>query len=269
MAYDRGREQLYVGAYMKRGTAFGPGGPGAIYLIDVRTGAISQWAGLAAGPDWHNLSDSFDADAAPWVGKTSLGDIELAEDATELYVLNLWDRRIWRFSVPDGQLLGAFAIGGLDQPWAEDARPLGLGYRDGWLYHGVINSQETVKIGARPWAHVYRSRPDGSEMTEVAALDMGYDRPVGWATWSDTFTAHQPMLGDIEFRPDGDLILGFRDRRGDAQIFTIAQGDTLPTRREGDRWRVITDPSTTRTTWPPTTRTTGGRWQRSRAGTGR
>lgn len=242
LAYHRGHEQIYVAAYMKRGTAFGPGGPGAIYRIDVRTGEIVAWANLAAGPDWHNLADNFDAAAAPWAGKSSLGDIELSEDGTELFVVNLWDRRIWRFAVPDGQLLGAFAIGGLDQPWAEDARPLGLGFRDGWLYHGVVNSQETIKVGARPWSHVYRSRPDGAERAEVLALDMSYNRSVAWSAWSDTFSTNQPLLADIEFRPDGEPILGFRDRRGDAQIFSIGQGETLPTRREGERWRAVADP---------------------------
>jgi Mg-chelatase subunit ChlD len=52
----------------------------------------------------------------------------------------------------------------------------------------------------------------------------------------------QPILADIEFRPDGDPILGLRDRQGDMQPFTIGMGDLLPTVRTGDRWDVITDP---------------------------
>ncbi len=244
LAQDLARNQLYAGAFHKRGTFFGPGGPGGVYRIDLATGDVQLWATLPAGPDYHQLGTGFDAPAAEWATKVGLGDIELSDDGSTLFVMNLWDRRIWRFSVPDGAQLPPLAIGAATEGWFDDARPFGLGFRDGWLYHGVVDTVERLAAGGVPVAYVYRSRPDGGEMTEVARFDMDYTRPGGmpWSRWNAGPGVHQPVLSDIEFRPDGGLILGLRDRLGDAQILTIAQGDLLPTRRNGERWDVITDP---------------------------
>jgi Mg-chelatase subunit ChlD len=244
LAWDQARGQLYAGAFHKRGTFFGPGGPGAVYRIDVATGEVIEFARMAAGPDFHVPGGNFDEPAAPWVGKLSLGDVELDAAGGTLFVMNLWDRRVHRFSVPDGAELGSFPAGDEEASWIEDARPFGLGFRDGWLFQGVVDAAERAGAGGVPVGYVYRSRPDGAELAEVARFDLDYARPAGtlWNAWSDATGTDQPILSDIEFRPDGDLLLGLRDRRGDSQILTIGMGDLLPTVKNGDRWDVVTDP---------------------------
>src|SRR3990170_1242483 len=56
LAYDWRRHQLYAAAYHKRMTVFGPGGPGAIYLVDLDRSSAHDWARLEAGPDQHDTS---------------------------------------------------------------------------------------------------------------------------------------------------------------------------------------------------------------------
>lgn len=253
VATDHGRAQVYVGAYHKRGTIFGPGGPGQVYRIDLRTRAIIPWAALDAGPDHHAPAVDFDQSAAGWVGKVGLGDIELDTYATTLFVMNLFDRRIHRFRVPDGAWLGAFAHGAAAETWAQDARPFGLGFRDGWLYHGVVDAREAQGRGGAPTGMVFRSRADGSEMTEVARFDFSYLHDPPWGPWAtvdvfDSPSTAQPMLSDIEFRPGGDLVLGIRDRLADVIVWT-GFGDLLSTRRVGDRWEVVTVPERYQDQW--------------------
>lgn len=250
LAYDPARNQLYAAAYHKRATEFGPGGPGAIYVIDVAAGTLRRWASLAVGPEHHDQRNNDDLPAATWVGRASLGDIELAEDGSELYVASLYDGRIHRFSVPDGRVLGSFGHGATGQSWARSARLMGLGVKDGWLFHGVVDSTGDSNERGLPMAYVYRSRSDGAELAEVASAALDYGRTPNWSKWSDLqpppYTG-QAMLADIEFRADGGLVLGLRDRVMDTTRSwpagrAYAMGDLLPATPKGERWDVVTTP---------------------------
>jgi hypothetical protein len=247
LAYDGRRGQLYAGAYHKRNTAFGPAGTGAIYRLDLGRGAVGPWALLPGGPDTHGPTDDWDAPAAAGVGRLGLGDLELDEAGTSLFAVSLADRRIYRYAIPDGALQDAFAHGAADAPWAEDARPFALAFRDGWLYHGVVDAAERYGNPAGPArgsAHVYRSRPDGGAMHEVMGFALDYERRgaagPGWRDWSAVVPGADPqtagaMLTGLAFRPNGDPIIGLRDRAGDATLGP-GEGDVLPTFTLGEGW---------------------------------
>ncbi|MEL6394121.1 MAG: hypothetical protein AAFR97_15360, partial [Bacteroidota bacterium] len=112
-AYSRASNSLFASAFMKRHTAFGPGGTGAIYKIDlngeVPTAPISSTgvstfldlnslfgtntAGVNPHPNGSNFnrdSDSYDA-----VGKRGLGGLALSETDNVLWTINLADRRLY------------------------------------------------------------------------------------------------------------------------------------------------------------------------------
>jgi Mg-chelatase subunit ChlD len=256
VAHDLERDQVYVGAYTKRLARYGPLGPGGIYRIDLRTGEIEPWAILEAGDDPHQMRATFaDLAAASYVGRVGLGDIEMSEGNDQLYAVNLADKLIYRFSVPDGRLIDAFPHGAAGQWWAADAAPFGLAFRDGWLYHGVVDTLmtpfeagESADQRRAQRGFVYRSRPDGSDMREVVQVDLDYGRSPPWEPWAlqlpDNTTRREPMLVDIEFRTDGDLILGVRDRGGDARILRAGHGDMVLTMgiEDGDRYIPLTIP---------------------------
>ena len=69
--------------------------------------------------------------------------------------------------------------------WAADARPFALAWRDGWLFHGVVNAREDGGLGGELAGYVYRSRPDGSDMTLAGTV-------IGLALWADSPQASVP-----------------------------------------------------------------------------
>ena len=113
-------------------------------------------------------------------------------------------------------------------------------------------------------AYVYRSRPDGSQMSEWARLDLAYGRrPAGWTGWANAaeyvgksrgqvgYGVGPPgaLLSDILPRPDGRLTLGLRDRTVDLapSLYRLpvrewGSGDTLTLLPGSPEWTIENGP---------------------------
>ena len=278
LGFDARTGDLYAGAYFKRGTGFGSGGPGAIYRIPFTGtggtgyGTPAPWATLPATTNEHttstdpqqwvadNLPASFDA-----VGKTSLGDVEVAADGSELYAVNLEDRQLHR--VPLGGTPGTVGPGTpIPAPGgcpANDWRPFGLGVHRGTVYvGGVCSNQSANPVTAPGDAYVLSFNPaSGSFSAPVLSFPLTYSRKCAndavnrrgfpdnanllsncssvrvaqWRAWVNaaqapnvgSFDAYpQAMLSDIAFDRDA-MVLGMRDRYGD-QMGNAAYGPRYP-----------------------------------------
>jgi hypothetical protein len=283
LAHAPGAGAAFAAAFQKRGQLFGPEGPGAIYRVELATGARhGLFAEVpASGDNLHearNLSGAWtDEPARNAAGKNSLGDLELSEDGTTLFVVNLADRRIYRYDVATAQLLGSFAHGAAAEPWAADARPFALAFHEGRLYHGLVNSAESSQRRADLAAYVYSSAPDGTDMRQVAALPLTYPRGVArvagviqgapleevsidWQPWKNGYSAlrklalavyPQPILADIEFDNAGNMLLGLRDRQVDMTLGYqwrqgddiekpgLGVGDLILAHRQGEAWAPV------------------------------
>jgi len=239
LAFDASGQHVYAAAFLKRGTLFPPAGPGAIYRIDLASGSVTPWVMLPAGAgDVHRLRSEYDAPAAAWVGRMSLADIDIDPNSATLLAANLLDGRIYRLALAGGAVLGSFTHGAASLPWGKDARAFGLAVHDGWLYHGVVDRAVSSQGIANPVGHVYRSRPDGSELREVAAFPLdpqGNDAPL--TPWD---SADQPVLSDFVFRPDGSLVIAVRNLAIDATVDTVPPrlGDVLSADPTGDSFQV-------------------------------
>jgi hypothetical protein len=277
LGYHGDSEILYAAAVHKRGTHFGPAGPGGIYSINLRTGAVTTFAVVPnAGVDTHTRSTDYfpDRGGRYGSGKTSLGDLDLNEANTELYVTNLFDRRIYRYSLANAALLGSFAHGAANEPWAQDARPFGLRFHQGRLYHGVVRTAEQSRSRDELFGFVYSSLPDGSDMRQETAVALDFERGwiwpnsgrARWQPWQDppgritqgnAGRFPMPILADIEFSRRGNMIQGYRDRFGDTTFYTVAPtppppgefyyntaaGDILhAVPNPGGGWNTITSP---------------------------
>ena len=264
LAYDVPRGLAYAAAYHKRGAALGPGGPGAVYVVDIAAGTVRVLATLPNGPDRHDFKTEDDRAAADWVTRSGLGDIDLDDSGDFLFVSNLADGRVYQLATADGRVRGSFLNGGAATDWRRNARLFGLGWSAGWLYHGVVDSRELLSQPGALKAYVYRSRPDGSQMSEWARLDLAYGRrPAGWTGWANAaeyvgksrgqvgYGVGPPgaLLSDILPRPDGRLTLGLRDRTVDLapSLYRLpvrewGSGDTLTLLPGSPEWTIENGP---------------------------
>jgi subtilisin-like proprotein convertase family protein len=170
VAYDGLRGQIYASSLVKRHAGLGStGNPTTIYAITPYTDAtVIPWFTLdPAAPDphanpanWHEDFAVFDA-----VGKSGWGDLDIAEDYSALYGVDLGTRHLVIIPLqPDStpgpvtqidlmahlptNLVGTAAE---QCPSTDDIRPFGLGVNDGALYVGVVcSAQSTVPAGALP-----------------------------------------------------------------------------------------------------------------------
>jgi hypothetical protein len=192
-------------------------------------------------------------DPAAWdaAGKEAIGDMDIGSNDDTLWLINLADRTLYSMfiGIPASAPAGVSTTTPITLPAgatacpASDVRPWAVEIYRGEVYVGVVCSAETsqnvndlrayiIKTGeAAPGAFslVYEfslNYPRGV----VSASGTGF--PAEWRPWSPVFTSicenpctpgfaysnqiiyPQPILADIEFDTDGDMILGFMDRLG-------------------------------------------------------
>lgn len=254
LAYRRQTETIYAGAFLKRHTGFGPNGAGAIYAID-SAGNVSLFTTLDAAPatpvhtDGTEYADHpgvnpwvVDREAYDWVGKAGLGDMTMSDDDSTLYVVNLFDRRLYSIPVdnPGGISSVALPTSLPGCPSTGDARPFAVEFHDGQVFVGITCTAESNQNAASLNGYVYAAAPGSGSFSLVLSFPLDYPRtcidqafsaacetahPADWLPWSPTMqttyfngtviTYPQPWLSDIEFDNNGDMIIGIRDRFGD------------------------------------------------------
>jgi uncharacterized repeat protein (TIGR01451 family) len=283
LSYQAMTGNLFAGAFMKRHSGFGPGGPCAIYRIDTAaapTGSvfytIPNCAGAAPFPLDPHADASFpnvDALSFDAVGKISLGDVDIFDDDQTLFAVSLGDQRVYQIGTVIGggaPTLGAVSSYGFPVnpcPVPTDFRPFGLGVNDGLVYVGAVCSAESSQNPANLSAHIFVLTPGvGISAAPILSFPLNYTRdcvmradpgaipapngptafippgplcnPAAWRPWTTTFQTNaaiagfsdldpyefsypQPILSDIEFDNNGDMVLGIRDRFGDQQGFRM------------------------------------------------
>ena len=135
----------------------------------------------------------------------------------------------------------------------------------------VIRDASRTEDASLVSAHIYESELDGSRMREVLSFGMDYARgrvsdsvPIQFQAWRDdtsrtlnppgihdhAFIYPMPMLVDIEFGENEEMIIGVRDRLGDMSLYARNRnlppgersghpfGDILMAERDGDAWHI-------------------------------
>ena len=190
-----------------------------------------------------NVGDpSQDLAALSRVAKQGIGDIDLSEDNNFLYAVNLNKRNIVKIDLTNYNLTGALPSAanvseitipsiscnnGVLRPWA-------LKYYKGMLYLGMVCTGELAEGTPNDlYAYVYKF--DGTTWSNAMSsnLQLNYakesdtefevwsDNPSDFTDYSpgapffhDIFLNQQPIVSDIEFDVNGDMIIGFIDRTG-------------------------------------------------------
>ncbi len=263
LAYDdgalSGTPRLFAAAHLRRFTAFGPGGPGAIYAINPATGAWSLFA-TVPGNHWERSgNDTHDSAATARTGTSGLGGIAMHPEGRYLFIVNISERRIERLDVTTGAFLppmsldGAYAAIGQDAagtyPFAIAFAPQLVNDAPAMLVGLTNRRTATVFVatfyrtpgGSWNWGASLVQNLRGSDMLDrldgtslsggiISSLHNGIGgNGAAWNPWVDAEgemarsndrVAHpQPLLTDLAIAPDGQTLLLGIRDRAGDQLF--------------------------------------------------
>jgi hypothetical protein len=214
LAYHRLSNTLFAGSYQKRHTSYGSANStGAIYKIvnptDNTTSGVSVFTDLnalygsnIAGNNPHpNGSTDFTRDDASYglVGRVGLGDMEISEDGSHLWTINLADRYLYKIPLgsdpynpvapassaaisryPLFNLCDADNDGSKDGASDIDIRPFAIKPYHGKIYIGVIcTAESTPTVFSNLTARVFTFDPVSLVFTEVLNFPLNYNRGNG------------------------------------------------------------------------------------------
>ncbi len=264
LAYNESLKMIYAAAFVKRfacmkdNDADGKEDIGAIYQINA-SNTSSLWlnvsslgvdVGLSLMPSIATralpttlVAPVHDVAIYPLVGKIGLGDIEISDDNTQLFFVNLYDKKVYTVDIATKTLVGAgVSVPSPCNAGTGNVRPFGLKYHRGKLYVGAVCDALTSQNVNDLSATVFRL--DGAAFTNILNFPLNYAKGYAfkdldnggaeygkaWKSWLDvqpsvafhTYSAinsevlvyPQPLLVNMEFDIDESLILTFNDRLG-------------------------------------------------------
>ncbi|MCX7792661.1 MAG: hypothetical protein N2378_18665, partial [Chloroflexaceae bacterium] len=263
LAYDdgalSGTPRLFAAAHLRRFTAFGPGGPGAIYAINPATGAWSLFA-TVPGNHWDRSgNDPYDSAATARTGTSGLGGIAMHPEGRYLFIVNISERRIERVDVTTGAFLPAMSLAGayaaigqspsdtfpfaitfMPQP-VNDLPAMLVGFTNRRAGSVFVAANYRTSSGTWTWGAFlsqnlrsgdFLDRLDGTTLADVIITSPQNGiggNGAAWNPWVDTEdemarvgdnVAHpQPILTDLTFAPDGQTLFLGIRDRAGDQLF--------------------------------------------------
>ncbi|WP_164490234.1 SdrD B-like domain-containing protein [Runella sp. SP2] len=199
LAYHRPSKSVFAASFMKRHVGFKQKGKtGVIFRIEnpeAATPTITEYVdldalGFATKPpsgDPHPNDNATvaawdrDANSWDWVGKMSLGDLDIDETEQNIYVVNLYDRKLYKIPIKSTPVVaGDITSVDIPKPATNDVdnRPFALGINNGKVYVGVTNTQESTVTG---WTGGVTTTVKGTR-TGLAMYVYEYDPNTGFNT---------------------------------------------------------------------------------------
>lgn len=177
------------------------------------------------------------------VGKMSLGDIDISDDDRTLWVMNLYDNSLYELPIGVPTTKPAtYVRHTLPDPGCTNGtfRAWGINYYRGKVYvGGVCTAEAPAGTAADLKAYVYALDPLTNTFSQVLTFPLNYPRgnatsngagssaSAAWRPWINQWTAipnsftsvgynqvvyPQPILSDIEFDTEGEMVIGLMDR---------------------------------------------------------
>jgi protocatechuate 3,4-dioxygenase beta subunit len=240
-AWKKGTKELFVAAALKRyvplqdetSVAAVETSAGTIYKIDMSVdpavvssfNVIPNVLSAAASTDLSNRDYSYnqDLDIVNYAGRQGLGDLEISEDETKLYTVNLNTKELVIIDANSGALLQSVSI---PNPYvggecsADMVRPWALKVRGSDVFIGSVCEDEISNdVGAAIQKYngaIFQTAAMSNSLRYLRPRTYGPEnRSLGdgyrYNNWTNYYT-DAPMLTDIEFTNSGDLVLGYNSR---------------------------------------------------------
>lgn len=265
MTFQLKTKRLLASAITRRHAGLGPLGTGGIYMYDFKdktgnpiTNFIDvKTLGINTGDDPHmgllpasKEAPNRDTELMKWAGKIGIGDIELGPDQKTVYLVNLYDKKLYSFDAgipfkvptPATANVKSWAIPNPGCPNGDYA-PWGVTLYGDNMYLGVTCTGETSQDSSELKGFVYKFNPNTTPaFTEIFQLPLTYKKGSAdatdgcanyqsWLPWTSKFpkacstypaggemrghAVHpQPLITDVAFDDNGDLLIGLSDRFG-------------------------------------------------------
>ena len=264
LAYKKSTQDIFTAANLKRYVSLKNNNAGAIYKVDSNnnTTLFATVPNVGYALTNRDLSQNKDKDIIPLIGRAGLGDLDISEDETKLYVVNMANKSLITINSVTGNIDATTPIPnpyGGDCPSA-DVRPWALKVVGNDVLIGSICESKIEEPGSlnNDKKKLYPSNRNeglgasiqkfnGAIFQEIARTNsLRYLKPrtynannlvlddEGYAffqnhNWSDEDNGWGnnilPILTDIELSNNGDLILGYTDRAAWARFRSTASGD--------------------------------------------
>ncbi len=238
MTWQKESRTLLLAAYVKRHVGFGPNGMGAIYKVQIPTTGVPGTPsfllnvtalGINIGPNPRSTvlpadarGTSTDNGVFANVGKIGIGGMTLADNGRDLYLVNLFDRSLYRINIGN-PLKSSFSAADVSGTWMIPNpgiagtvwHPMAVSMHQGKIYVGGVAAKETtiphnIADTANMRGIVYQLDLTTNTFTEVLRFPLSYRRGFGnadyryefrnnyWCAWQNN--------GDISI--DGPLRTG-------------------------------------------------------------
>ena len=256
MAYQRGTKKIFTAAVLKR---YAPlkdestseavkASAGAIYVFDRETNttslfttvpdALTEQAANDLSSRDYSASDK-DTKVNAYTARQGLGDLDISEDDTKLYTINLNTKELVTIDAQNGNILSRVTI---PNPYktnpnpnnnnlecdTDKVRPWALKVRGEDIYIGSV-CEDKIHDGLGAAIQKY----NGSGFKTVAVTNSlqylrapaynpykttgSNQKAYKYSNWRDHwetyYKVHTPLLSDIEFNNRGDLVLAYLSRR--------------------------------------------------------
>ena len=272
MAWQPSNRHMFTASFLKRHSGFGPEGIGGIYVFEFPSGSDGQvltsfslqgvtpanggaaidlgTVDRSSGSDYtlpnSNTIDNIDLDAFDKVGKIGYGDLDMMQNDSIMWLVNLNQKALISVDVSNPNsypgtvnqyLIDDFT--NLPTCTNGELRPWGLGFTEDRGYLGCMCTAENSGSASEMHAYVLSFDPlNPTSFTQEVDFPMDYVRENitefpsfglsvdgewnPWvSTWGQTGLGNippveigfpQPILSDLDFADDGSMIIGFVDR---------------------------------------------------------
>ncbi len=242
LAWSKFENKLYSAASVKRYVDVKNNDAGAIYITDNATNTTSLFTSVPnVGYSLTNrdLSENQDLDTLPLIGRVGLGDLDISQDGKTLYTVNLYAKELVIIDIATK----AITTVAIPNPYVgagacpdADVRPWALTIEGTDVFIGSV-CETGIESGVGASVQKYTGN---AMMTTVAMTNTlrylkprtydpsnpttDYHQNVDWNP-SVEWHPHRPVLSDIVFDNNGDMILGYTDLGAYARVTGNSSGD--------------------------------------------
>lgn len=235
VAYQKSTNTVFTSAVLRRHAGFGPLGVGGIYITTNANGTTPTTSnyinlsnlGVNLGSDPHTglpadkTQPNTDPNAYCLTGKLGMGDLDISDDGTKLYVVNLYERKVHEITIGNPYVAGSSITSANIRTWSiphpgcsnGQFVPWGLKFYRDKLYVGVTCTAETSGSFSDLVGTVYELVPSTGVFTNVTSTTTFPTRFAWFVPWNCAPDQNaQGILADIEFDERSNMTIGMMDR---------------------------------------------------------